>query len=142
MAADSSSVSLVQARKAELLPAMLREVRGRRRRRRLVRAASTCGVCLVVATLAWWLFPARSVATPADAAPPGRSAFVCEVVGNRPGVLERFGVGQPAIERDWRIDDGELLEWLRHDQRPGGLVRVGGRVLVLAEAVDPLRASE
>jgi hypothetical protein len=114
------------------LPRLLSAVRWRRRRRRLAQGAA---VTMAVAAL-WFAFGLG-----AGPAGPGRPSETVNaprwtVVHDDPGVLARCTV--PTVERsEWWIDDAGLRALLREAERPDGIVRVRGQVLVSADAVDP-----
>jgi hypothetical protein len=98
-------------------------------RRRRGRAAVRWGVAamLVAATLPTALRGPDWTPTPISPAPPaGRVAYAdLEVVRDDPGVLARCAV-----------DDTELLTTLAAADRPTGLIRVPGRVILTADVLD------
>ncbi len=140
MAADRELSPRAIARRDALLPALLAEVRARARRRR-VRRAAVAVLLVAVAVLAWPLASASPhVATPREPAPVASRPTV-QIVGDDPTILARCSV--PTRERaQWWIRDDELQRLLASDGRTAGLVRVDGRVLVSADAVDPFPSAD
>ena len=132
--------SLARQRMASMLPDMLGAVRWRRRRRHIVRGT----VLAVAAVLLVGYWPnggtAPDVIAPVAIGPLGPqqagSSVVCEVVRDIPGVVDRYrATGAKHLE--WFVSDDELQDFLRDANRPNGIVRVSGKVLVTEAALDP-----
>lgn len=156
------SVAAQHCRDARL-PELLRAVRrrGERRRRRRAAVAFFVGGLLLVLVGAWWPrgerasgdLPPRS---PDDAAPvagpvagpvasskavvvAGSNTAMATVVRDDPAVVARHAVATQ-VHDVWFVDDSGLQALLRADGRADGLVRMDGRVLVRAAAIDPYDA--
>ena len=146
-----------EARKEEMLCLLERELLRRRRRRRAVRwigmavvpLALVAGSVLVLSSHLPWSRPRsgdiadmhRKGSTTnverAYEAPELRHVRL-EVVHDDPGILERYSVGGGPLDRDvWIADDDELLALLETAQRPAGLIRTGGRVILTANVTSP-----
>lgn len=132
MVAEPELSPLARQRMAAQLPALLVVVRARRRRR-LVRRAALALVALALPGLGWLLASAPTTPPPA---PGVAAAPAWVVVHDDPTILARCEV-QPAVRPDWLLTDDGLQAELRAADRPDGLVRTGGVVLVSAAAVDP-----
>ena len=114
------------------LPGLLGAVRRRRRRRQVVRAAAAAVV--LGGVLAVWAFAAWQPWNTHDA--PREPAARWSVVAVDPGVVARC-TAPTVVREEWFVDDYELQQLLRDAERPDGLVRVRGQVLVSSDAVDP-----
>ena len=138
MAADPGLSPLAQARRDALLPELLRELRARSRRRR-VRRTAVAALLAVIPVLAWQLAPGAAPPAPmvVDAGPGPGPRY--ELVDDDPSILARCAVAAHA-HGEWWLTDAELHDALAAAGRTAGLVRVGGRVLVSADAVDPFPA--
>lgn len=134
--------SLARQRMAGMLPGMLGAVRWRRRRRHIVRG-SVLAVAAVLLVSYWQdrgavVTPIASVpvAPDASASQQTASSMVCEVVRDVPGVVDRYRVvGNKHVA--WYASDAQLQDFLRDADRPSGIVRVSGRVIVTEAALDP-----
>lgn len=140
METNQEMSSLAQQRMATMLPELLGAVRGRRRRRVAIRVGVVAAMLCVL--VGYW--PGMGGQT-MDYDPGGGAAtqvanggtpFACEVVRNRPGVLERFRSATPQHQQ-WFVGDDELQDFLRTAERPNGIVRVSGKVFVASAALDP-----
>lgn len=128
-----------RARRDAMLPGLLAAVRWRRRRHRAARAGA---VVLLFGLVALWRWPGGEptgaptapAVTPSIAAPIAASAW--QRVPNVPDIVARCSVATTA-RAEWFVDDHELQRLLRDDDRPSGLVRTRGEVLVSAAAIDP-----
>jgi hypothetical protein len=126
------------SRRDALLPRLLDELRARGRRRRR-RRATVAAVAAVLPLLAWGLTAARDGTRGAPSVPRVRDdarAVPFDVVETDPTVLARCTIVVPPDPR-WALDDAGLQAELAALDRPAGLVRVGDRVLVSRDAVDP-----
>ncbi len=149
------SVAAQQCRDARL-PELLRAVRRRgerRRRRRRAAVAFFVGGLLLVLVGAWWPSSERASgdpppSSPDDAAPvassravvvAGSTTALATVVRDDPAVVARHAVATQ-VHDAWFVDDTGLQALLRADGRADGLVRIDGRVLVRAAAIDPYDA--
>lgn len=138
MQAERELSPLAQSRMAEMLPGLVGAVRWRRRRRRAAQG-------VVLAAMVWLsvlIWPDGGAAP--QPVPPGPGpvrASVCEVVGDVPGVLERYRA-KPVVRDEWFVGDEELQRFLSEGDRPSGLVRVGSRVMVVGSAIDPFPKGE
>ena len=61
---------------------------------------------------------------------------ICQTVHNDPAVLGRYRV-ESTVREEWFVDDDGLQEFLRQGERPAGIVRIRGKVLVAKGALDP-----
>ncbi|MBL9078292.1 MAG: hypothetical protein JNL08_12355 [Planctomycetes bacterium] len=120
---------MAQARRTAALPGLLAAVRWRRRRRRLLRAAAGLLLAAAAVGVAW-------PRPPVDPGQPVAPSPAWRVVATDPTVLARCSA-VTVVRPEWWIDDDGLQRLLREDDRPDGLVRTGGRVLVNRAAVDP-----
>lgn len=140
-------------RKAAMLPGLLGELRARRRRRVVLRTVAAGGALAAVLVL-WSLLGRADGATDTTGGEPrgpfagagadaggARTVSVCEVVHDRPDVLQRYAVSR-AVPGEWFVDDDGLQQLLRDGARPSGLIRVGGRVLVGDGTLDAFPSSE
>jgi len=149
MERDQEMSSLAEQRKATMLPELLGAVRGRRRRRVATRGAVVAGMALLL--ISYWPSmwgsvaddmqaggdAASQLANAGDLGPsPAAEPFVCEVVRNIPGVVQRYRAVIPQ-RQDWFIGDEQLQDILRADGRPDGIMRIAGKVVVASGAVDP-----
>lgn len=156
------SVAAQRCRDARL-PELLRAVRrrGERRRRRRAAVAFFVGGLLLVLVGAWWPSSERASGgrpprSPDDAAPvagpvtgpvassqavvvAGSNIAMATVVRDDPAVVARHAVATK-VQGTWFVDDAGLQALLRADGRADGLVRIDGRVLVRAAAIDPYDA--
>lgn len=116
------------------LPGLLGSMRQRRRRRRAARA-TVLALGLGGALLLW---PRRAdeVAPPVAPPPPILVRPGWTMVADDPQVVARLRVAT-VVRPEWFVDDGQLQALLRAADRPDGLVRARGQVLVSAAAVDP-----
>lgn len=140
-----------------LLAAQRGEMLRRRRVARTMRATAACVVLAAVSAAAWMLrSPAGSVVAPraseepvaaqsgGEASPvpieqsPSPTSLIVRVPGD-PTVLDRLrahGTGQT----QW-LDDDDLLQQLRANGRPTGLIRIDGRTILTADVTDKALAA-
>lgn len=137
MEAERRLSAAAQARQAALLPGLLREVRARRRRR-YVRRAALAALLVAGSAFAW----AASAHTPSrdqvhgDAPREVAAAPHWTTVHDDPAILARCEVA--SHERpEWLLTDEALGTALRAADRPDGLVRANGHVFVDPAAIDP-----
>lgn len=147
MESNQEMSSLARQRMAGMLPGMLGAVRWRRRRRHIVRGSVLAVVTVLLVSFwprSFWkdngaaLTPIASVpvAPGASASQQAASSMVCEVVRDIPGVVDRYRVaGNKHVE--WYANDDQLQDFLRDADRPNGIVRVSGKVIVTEAALDP-----
>lgn len=147
MEPDQELSSLARERMAAMLPDLLGAVRGRRRRRQALRASVVAFVVAGLWSLWLGLWPASGDAVvPTPNAPrvatlptpnrTGAAKFACELVHDLPDVVARLS-RTAAVRADCYISDADLQAFLRDAQRPQGLVRIAGKVIVASAAVDP-----
>ena len=119
------------ARRAGMLPVLMREavLRGRRRVAWRGAAAATLAAGLLVASLV----PPHSPAPPA--AVPG---VRIEIVRDDPGILARLAPPSPPVPPETWVDDDQLLSLLASAERSTGLIRTSGRVILTAAVTDAL----
>lgn len=151
------SVAAQRCRDARL-PELLLAVRRRGRRRRRRRAFVAAGLLVLLAVVVGRAFgpggdrsPAALPSPPAFAhgeplrpnvaaaqvvVVPGSATATATFVRDDPGVLARHAVATQQ-QAAWFVDDAGLQALLREDGRAEGLVRLGERVLVRADVVDP-----
>jgi len=125
---------MAQARQQADLPGLLGALQRRRRRRRAARA--TVLALGLVGALLLWPRPRDEVATPVAPPPPLMAQPSWTMVADDPQVVARLRVAT-VVRPEWFVDDGQLQALLRAGDRPDGLVRARGQVLVSAAAVDP-----
>ncbi len=125
---------LARGRMQAALPGLLGAMRRRRRRRQLARA----GIAVLVCTGLVVLWQRGGDADPMPVAPPAPVVALplCVQVGDDPQVVARLSVAT-VVRAEWYLDDAGLQDLLRGGDRPDGLVRALGQVLVSAAAVDP-----
>jgi len=133
--------SFARQRMATMLPDLLGAVRSRRRRRVAARAtvATTVAAALLAVLVTLWPKGGDRGAVPSPNGPQHHIAavpFTCEVVRDIPGVVARYRVATPK-HKDWFVGDAELQNFLRNAERPDGIVRVSGKVVVASSALDP-----
>lgn len=137
MAPEHGLSPRARQRMAALLPDLLGAVRARRRRRHVRRAA----VALMAAALPLFAWQFATATAPRRDPPEVAAAPSWRVVHDDPTVLTRCAVG--TRERaEWFVDDDGLQAALRAAERPMGLVRTRGQVLVSAMAIDPWPSHE
>ena len=115
-----------------LLPELLALVRARRRRRHARRAAAMALV--LAAPIAAYALRPGGPAAPHPAAMPIAAPYT--IVATDATVVVRCVVA--TVDRaEWYVDDAELQQLLRANDRDAGLLRIGDRVLVSKAAIDP-----
>lgn len=134
--------SRARERMATMLPELLGAVRSRRRRRVAVRTGAVAALVALLITM----WPADGgIGSGIGSGLPGDPShqqvaaarpFKCEVVHDVEGVLERFAGATPNHKK-WFVGDDELQEFLRGADRPQGIVRISGKVVVSSDALDP-----
>lgn len=129
--------SLARERMATMLPDLLGAVRSRRRKRVAVRASVVAALLALLVT--FWPDSGDFASVPPQAGTPqviAGAPFSCEVVRDIPGVVARYRVATPE-HKAWFVGDDELQDFLRTAERPEGIVRVSGKVVVASSALDP-----
>ena len=129
--------SQARQRMAAMLPEMLGAVRWRRRRRYLARGTVLAAAAVLL--LVYW--PSGASFLPSAPVPIGPQAGasaspVCQIVHDVPGVVDRYRATS-SQHAEWYVGDEELQEFLRAADRPSGIVRIYGKVMVTEAALDP-----
>jgi hypothetical protein len=139
---DTAPRAELSASGAERRDAMLRELNAAMGRRNLARAAVRASVIVVpaviVACVIWLaghgpVVPGKLPVLPSvgmHAMTETRGYRFIEFVNTDPTITERLAV-KPAMPAVQRISDAELQEMLGSMGRPTGIVRAGGRVLLV-----------
>lgn len=140
--------SLAHQRMTTMLPELLGAVRGRRRRRVAARVAMVAAMLALL--VSYWpgmggqardskrpgSDHSSQMANVRDGGSSSGMPFACEVVRDVPGIVERYR-GTSSKHEQWFVGDDELQDFLRKADRPEGLVRVAGKVVVASAALDP-----
>jgi len=122
------------ARRAEIAVTLASAVVSRRRRRQ---ALQLTALLVLAAAILVVSLPRSSPQTHEDLlAPPAYENLSFELLRDDPGILTRCAAKPSVVPKAIWIDDAGLIDLLRAAQRPSGLLRVGGR-LILTNPIAP-----
>ena len=138
-ALDQGPVALSDAgaaRRAAMRDALAGAVFARRRRRQAARFVVSSVTLIALTSLSWLLAPG-STGEPLRA-PMALRHVEFHTIVNRSDVLTRYTAPSTKVRPGTLIDDDGLLQLLAAADRPTGLIRVEGKVILTAKVTDAI----